>query len=64
MPNKWLPAVVAVLVVAVGFLIFNIVRSSRHTPSGVEAPAKPKMQGEAMRRLRMGAGRPGGIQQH
>jgi len=30
----------------------------------VEAPAKPKMQDEAMRRLRLGAGRPGGMQQH
>jgi hypothetical protein len=61
MPKKWLPVVVSVIVVAVGFLIFNIVRSSRSTPTGVEAPAKPKMQDEAMRRLRMGAGRPGGM---
>jgi hypothetical protein len=61
MQKKWLPAVVAVIVVAVVVLIINIARSSRRTPSGETAPVKPRMQDEAMRRLRMGAGRPGGM---
>jgi len=61
MPKKWLPVVVAVLVVAVGVLIFNVVRSNRGTPSGLPAPAKPKMQDEAMRHLRMRAGQPSGV---
>jgi hypothetical protein len=61
MPKKWLPAIVAVIVLAVGVLIFNMVRSSQETPSGLPAPAKPKMQDEAMRHLRMRAGRPSGV---
>ena len=61
MPKKWLPVVVAVLVVAVGVLIFNVVRSNQRTPSGLSAPVKPRMQDEAMRHLRMRAGQPSGV---
>jgi len=61
MHRKWLPVAVAVIVVAVAVLIISITRSNRGTPSGEVAPTKPRMQDEAMRRLRLGAGRPGGI---